>query len=89
MDELISRQAAIEALKKDTMGGLNYESILNNLPRIKAVPVRYVYLRRSRNYLGVYECSECGVAYPQYVKNSGLILNYCSKCGSKFLRGED
>lgn len=32
MGDLISRQAAIDALDKDPMGGLNYNRILNNLP---------------------------------------------------------
>lgn len=30
--DLIDRQAAIDALDKDPMGGLNYNRILNNLP---------------------------------------------------------
>lgn len=30
--DTISRQAAIDALRKDVMGGLNYESILKRLP---------------------------------------------------------
>ena len=32
MDDLISRAAALDALGKDPMGGLNYESILSRLP---------------------------------------------------------
>lgn len=32
MSDLISRQAAIDALDKDPMGGLNYNRILNNFP---------------------------------------------------------
>lgn len=62
---------------------------IKNQPMVKAIPVRYTYLRRSRIYPGAYECSECGVSYPQYVKNNGLILNYCSKCGAKFMRGDE
>ena len=32
MDDYIKREDAIEAIKKDIMGGLNYESILNRVP---------------------------------------------------------
>ena len=32
MDDLISRQAAIDAISKDIMGGLNYKRILKELP---------------------------------------------------------
>ena len=32
MVDLIERQAAIDALGKDVMGGLNYKRILNSLP---------------------------------------------------------
>lgn len=34
-DDLISRQAALDALGKDPMGGLNYESILGSLPSVQ------------------------------------------------------
>lgn len=34
-DDLISKQAALDALGKDPMGGLNYESILGSLPSIQ------------------------------------------------------
>lgn len=32
MDDTIYRQAAIDAIGKDIMGGLNYESILRDMP---------------------------------------------------------
>lgn len=41
MNDLISRQAAIDALRADQMGGLNYESILSSLP--SAEPTLYGY----------------------------------------------
>jgi hypothetical protein len=34
-DDAISRQEAITALRKDIMGGLNYEYILNKLPVVE------------------------------------------------------
>ena len=39
MAEYVARKAAIEALKKDVMGGLNYESILKNIPSADVQPV--------------------------------------------------
>ena len=39
MDELISRQVAIDAIRKDVMDGLNYESILKRLPSADAVEI--------------------------------------------------
>lgn len=35
MSDLISRQEAIEAIRKDVMGGMNYESILKRLPSVE------------------------------------------------------
>lgn len=40
MDDLIKRQAAIGALDKDPMGGLNYNRILNNLPSAESEIIR-------------------------------------------------
>ena len=39
MSDLIDRQEAIDAIRKDVMGGLNYESILKRLPSADAVEV--------------------------------------------------
>ena len=39
MSDLISRQAAIDAIQRDPMGGLNYERILSDLPTDDAVEV--------------------------------------------------
>ena len=35
MSDLISRQSAIAAIRKDIMGGLNYESILRDMPSVQ------------------------------------------------------
>ena len=37
--DLIDRQKAIEALQRDPMGGLNYESVLKSSPTVKAIPI--------------------------------------------------
>lgn len=40
MADLIDRKAAIDAIRKDVMGGLNYESILKRLPSAEPEIVR-------------------------------------------------
>ena len=35
MSDLIYRDDAIKAIQKDSMGGLNYEGILNRLPSVE------------------------------------------------------
>ena len=42
MNDLIDRQKAIETLRRDPMGGLNYESVLKSLPTAKAIPVENI-----------------------------------------------
>lgn len=47
---------------------------------------RYAYLRKSWFSDSVFVCSRCGCAYSNL--GPGIILNYCSKCGAKFIEGE-
>lgn len=42
MSDLIDRQNAIEALRRDPMGGLNYDGILKRLPTVEAIPVENI-----------------------------------------------
>lgn len=42
MNDLIDRQKAIETLRRDPMGGLNYDGILKRLPTVKAIPVENI-----------------------------------------------
>lgn len=44
---------------------------------------RHAYLRRSRVFGGLDECSNCGCAYP-HNREKGVYLSYCAKCGAKF-----
>lgn len=39
MPEYIEREEAIDALKKDVMGGLNYRRILNSIPASDVLPI--------------------------------------------------
>ena len=52
MSEYIKREDAIKAIKKDIMGGLNYESILNDLPSADVVErSKYELLEGEINFL--------------------------------------
>lgn len=42
MSDLIDRQAAIDAIRKDVMGGLNYEGILKRLPSAQSEMIREI-----------------------------------------------
>ena len=86
MTEYIERKAAINALKKDVMGGLNYESILKSLPTADVQPVKHG--RWSR-----YCCSNCGISKynfisfnivgeKEYARPFGT-WNYCPRCGAR------
>lgn len=77
MDDLISRAAAIEAIKPLLYSG-NCVSTLINMPAVDAVPVvhgRWVYEHDDPVLL---PCSVCG--YQVYRYNN---TPYCPECGAK------
>lgn len=92
MDDLISRQAAIEEAKTlfepsnyGYMIGVGYNhavadciAILNNLPSAQRKG-KWIYL----NGLDAFECSVCG---RQMVRN---IFDYCPWCGAEMTKGEE
>ena len=91
MAEYIDREVAVNAIKKDVMGGLNYESILKRIPSADVQPVKHG--RWSR-----YCCSNCGISKynfisfnivgeKEYARPFGT-WNYCPRCGAK-MDGED
>ena len=91
MAEYIDREVAVNAIKKDIMGGLNYESILKRIPSVDVQPVKHG--RWSR-----YCCSNCGISKynfisfnivgeKEYARPFGT-WNYCPRCGAK-MDGED
>jgi hypothetical protein len=73
-DDLISRQSAIDAIKKDVMGGLNYEWIIKELPSIQ--PKQKTGQWISNRHTDTVLCSECKKCY-------GDEYNYCPNCGAK------
>lgn len=86
MAEYIDREVAVNAIKKDIMGGLNYESILKRIPSADVQPVKHG--RWSR-----YCCSNCGISKynfisfnivgeKEYARPFGT-WNYCPRCGAR------
>ena len=85
MAEYIEREEAINALKKDVMGGLNYESILKRIPPADVQPVKH------GRWSG-YFCSNCGISKYNfisfnfddqngYARPFGTWL-FCPRCGA-------
>ena len=91
MDDLISRQAAIEVFREDL--GSNYvtsfwgiEKRLRGLPTIDPVKHgRWMPTSHSRWVKDhVYRCSVCGNILDMYGVNAGRgDANYCPNCGAK------
>lgn len=82
----IDREVAVNAIKKDVMGGLNYESILKRIPSADVQPVKH------GRWSG-YSCSNCGVSKynfisfnivseKEYARPFGTWL-YCPRCGAR------
>ena len=90
MAEYINREEAIAAIKKDVMGGLNYESILKRIPSEDVQPMKYgEWMPEGNDENGNYwdECTVCrdAVWFPPFVKND---YKYCPHCGAR-MDGED
>lgn len=80
----IEREAAIEAIKKDVMGGLNYESILKKIHAADVVPVVRCkdcqYWQESR--YGIIEMNAC-LRFDSPLEKDGFIFkanaeDFCS-----------
>ena len=80
MAEYIDKQAAIAAIKKDIMGGLNYESILKKIPAADVQPVkrgRWVFNKPPDDWImSLYTCDQCS-----HVEEGKP--NYCPNCGAR------
>lgn len=78
--DCISRPAAIDAISRDPMGGLNYESILKELPT--AEPKREtatVSFGKIRGGVTLwYKCDACGEPVDQEDA-------FCSRCGRELI----
>ena len=80
MSDYIKRENAIKAIKKDIMGGLNYESILNRLPSADVAEVKHAEdVGYEDSYGWVSKCSLCGAEFHEPTHGA----NYCPNCGAK------
>ena len=80
MDDLISRQAAIDELNKGAWGvewdKTLAKAMIESLPSADVAPVRHG--RWIDKIYGCKECSECG-----YIWLDFGCPNYCPKCGAR------
>ena len=85
--DLIDRQKAIEALRRDPMGGLNYADILKRLPAVKAIPVGHWEFGENEYGDDGYYCSACHghVVWKYDTESIDFIkeYNYCPFCCAK------
>ena len=94
MAEYIEREAAIAAIKKDIMGGLNYESILKRIPSADVQPVkhgRWIWDDEG------FHCTECFFhaydcffhEYDNALEIMQGIWKYCPHCGADMRETND
>ena len=96
MDDLISRQDAIEAVQNRHMM-LNKEKVLlindlEKLPSAEPKRGRWIYCEDSMaDCVDGYRCDQCGFFVPWDYKHKGIDYiqdyNFCPNCGAK-MRGE-
>lgn len=88
MDDLISRQEAIDAIGNDIMGGLNYRRILLGLPSAQQKTGKWareniVLTSTPPQYR--WHCSECGKSIFGFT--AAILTDYCPNCGAD-MKGE-
>ena len=84
MAEYIDRDEAIEALKKDIMGGLNYESILKRIPSADVQPVKHGRWIDGDCRCVTAVCSNCNrLRLGNGAKSAMRLALYCEKCGAR------
>lgn len=74
INDLISRQAAIEAVKFQC--------------EVSALPRKGKWLESTESRIRPYMCSNCGALHDVDTVMGGLVWNYCPNCGA-YMRGED
>ena len=92
MADYILREAAIAAIKKDIMGGLNYERILNSIPAADVQPVKHGrWIKRDCHFDFECKCSVCG--YKDFILTKQdrywFNRNYCPNCGADMRETND
>ena len=97
MDELISRQAAIDAWKEDFKGFVNsldmqrddYKGIMGYIDEVPyAQPERKKgkWTEANTHTFGIYECDVCKGW--TYIPNKPSEYNFCPRCGADMREGE-
>ena len=91
MDDQIYRQAAIDAIRKDVMGGLNYEGILKRVPSAQTERTGRWIPDNNFYYETRFVCSECKES--ECVPTIGFTLqkplwDYCPNCGARMDGGD-
>ena len=87
MAEYIERDKAIEAVRSDPMGGLNYKRILTDIPAADVAPV--VHARWNQLDNGGFVCSACMGGYKAQPTRMGKpMFEYCPICGAKMDGGK-
>ena len=99
MDDMISRQAAIDALRDYLVGKrcpddgtltcrLIENEVINKLPPIQ--PKRGKWLPDNNNYIyEQYVCSECKNSFKVDTRKGKPMWNFCPNCGAKMVRRTD
>ena len=85
MAEYIERDKAIEAVRSDPMGGLNYKLILTDIPAADVAPVVHGKWLPIVSYNNTYKCSECGRLLVDITDGLKMVAKhypYCH-CGAK------
>lgn len=87
-DDTISRRAAIDAIRKDVMGGLNYEGILTRLPSVTPKQRMGHWIGIDDEPSTVFECDICRTTYDT-VDNMWDVPNFCPNCGADMRESEE
>ena len=88
MAEYIEREQAIAAIKKDVMGGLNYQSILNSIPSADVQPVKHgqweiLFAEEISDCIADHcRCTKCGLIHT-FVDKHYNQYNWCPQCGAR------
>lgn len=80
MNDLISRQDAIETVRK-AKNLYQAHKMLIQLPSVDAVPVVHGYWKEDPGVGCFWICSACG--YPSEAFAANVLYKYCPRCGAK------
>ena len=84
MAEYIDREVAVNAIKKDVMGGLNYESILKRIPSADVQPAKHGKWLTEYEPDGKPYCFHCSVCDSDFsIVGNKIAYDYCPDCGAK------